>query len=187
MRRIMIIGAGGIGSHLISFLGRLGIYDITVFDDDNVEKKNLTYQNFSEVHIGMKKVDVFANVKSEPYQVLVEKQMKGYDLVVCCVDNLSTRRLVYKQGFGDDAKLKWLDLRAQARNAALISYKIDPTLMDTLLAGPDGSFSCQGSEWNGKAEEINCMHVAIAGAATQWIQRWFNNHNDVVDKMVMNI
>ena len=44
MRRIMIIGAGGIGSHLISFLGRLGIYDITVFDDDNVEKKNLTYQ-----------------------------------------------------------------------------------------------------------------------------------------------
>lgn len=56
MRRIMIIGAGGIGSHLISFLGRLGIYDITVFDDDNVEKKNLTYQNFSEVHIGMKKL-----------------------------------------------------------------------------------------------------------------------------------
>ena len=187
MRKIMIIGAGGIGSHLITFLDRIGIYDITVFDDDKVEKKNLTYQNFSEAHIGMNKVDVFGNVKSEPYQVLVAKQLKGYDLVVCCVDNLATRRLVYSQGFGDDANLKWLDLRAQARNAALISYKIDPNLMDTLLAGADGSFSCQGSEWNGDAEQINCMHIAIAGVASQWIQRWFHDNDDVIDKMVVNV
>ena len=36
----MIIGAGGIGSHLISFLERIGIYDITVFDDDKVDYFN---------------------------------------------------------------------------------------------------------------------------------------------------
>tara|TARA_R110001592_G_scaffold200056_4_gene448828 strand:+ start:3004 stop:3567 length:564 start_codon:yes stop_codon:yes gene_type:complete len=187
MRKIMIIGAGGIGSYLASFLDRIGIYDVTIFDDDKVEEKNLTYQNFTAGHLGMHKVDVFVNAKSNPYQVLVEKQLQGYDLVICCADNLTARRLVYSQGFGDDAKLKWLDLRSQGRNAALISYKIDPNLMDTLLAGPDGSFSCQGSEWDGKPEGINCMHMVIAGAATQWIQRWWNDNNNVIDKMVMNI
>ena len=191
MRKIMIIGAGGIGSYLASFLDRIGIYEITVFDNDTLEPKNLTYQNYDKEDIGLLKVNnlskVLPSVKPQPYLVLVEKQMEQYDLVVCCADNLAVRRILYKQGFNDDAKLKWLDLRSQGRNAALISYKIDPNLMDTLLAGPDGSFSCQGSEWDGKPEGINCMHMVIAGAATQWIQRWWNDNNNVIDKMVMNI
>ena len=37
-RSVMVIGAGGIGSYLVSFLNRVGIYDITVYDDDNVER-----------------------------------------------------------------------------------------------------------------------------------------------------
>ena len=31
------------------------------------------------------------------------------------------------------------------------------------------------------------MHIAIAGIATQWIQKWFNDNNDVVDKLVLNV
>ena len=56
MRKIMIIGAGGIGSYLVSFLDRIGLYDITVFDDDSVETKNLTYQNYEEDDVGLEKV-----------------------------------------------------------------------------------------------------------------------------------
>ena len=43
-RRVMIIGAGGIGSYLIPLLDKTMVYDMTVMDPDNVEKKNLTYQ-----------------------------------------------------------------------------------------------------------------------------------------------
>ena len=56
-RSVMVIGAGGIGSYLVSFLNRVGIYDITVYDDDNVERKNETTQNFCEGAVGEKKVD----------------------------------------------------------------------------------------------------------------------------------
>jgi len=126
-------------------------------------------------------------VISQPYRVLVEKQLKGYDLVICCADNLAVRRLLYRQGYGDDAKLKWLDLRAQGRNAALISYKVDENLVDDLLAGAEGSFSCQGGEWDGSPEQVNCMQIAIAGVATQWIQRWFIDNDNVADKMVLNV
>ena len=191
MRKIMIIGAGGIGSFLVSFLDRIGLYDITIYDDDLVENKNLTYQNYGLIDVGDKKVDAIvrksSNVTGEPYFVLVKEQLANNDLIVCCADNLAVRRLLYKEGHGEDIENKWLDLRSQGRNAALISYKTDPTLMDSMLEGPDGSFSCQGTDWEGEAEGIDAMHIAIAGAATQWIQKWFNDNDDVIDKMVMNI
>ena len=92
-----------------------------------------------------------------------------------------------EQDAGDDAAVKWLDLRAQGRNAALISYRVDPNLVDTLLSGPDGSFSCQGTDCDGSPEGINTMHICIAGAATQWIQQWFLDNEQVAEKLVMNI
>ena len=55
-KKILIIGAGGIGSFLIQFLNKLNIYELTVFDSDKVEEKNLLYQNFNRLHIGEMKV-----------------------------------------------------------------------------------------------------------------------------------
>ena len=46
-KKILIIGAGGIGSFLVQFLNKLNIYELTVFDSDKVEEKNLLYQNFN--------------------------------------------------------------------------------------------------------------------------------------------
>lgn len=189
-RKIMIIGAGGIGSYLVSFLDRIGLYEIHVFDDDTVEEKNLTYQNYNLMDVGTKKVEALAetfDIVPQPYFVLVKEQLVNYDLVVCCADNLAVRRLLYREGFGADCQNKWLDLRSQGRNGALISYKMDPSLMESMLAGPQGSFSCQGTDWDGSAKDIDTMHIAISGIATQWIQKWFNDNDDVIDKMVVNI
>jgi len=131
--------------------------------------------------------DMSDNITPQPFMVLVAEQLEQYDLVICCADNLAVRRLLYREGYGAECRNKWLDLRSQGRNAALISYKMDPNLMDTMLSGPEGSFSCQGSDWDGRPEGIDTMHIAIAGVATQWVQKWFNDNDGVVDKMVMNI
>lgn len=174
-RKVLVIGAGGIGSYLISFLDNLNLYDIQVNDDDKVETKNLTYQNFSEEDVGKHKVDCMkrhASVKiASPYSILTPKQLEGFDLIVCCVDNLGTRRMLY------NSNVKWLDLRSQGRNAAYVTYQADPTMYDTLLAGKDGSFSCQGESWDGSQEGIHFMHMAIAGMGAEWIQRWFNGES----------
>tara|TARA_R100001509_G_scaffold67007_3_gene37233 strand:+ start:2968 stop:3585 length:618 start_codon:yes stop_codon:yes gene_type:complete len=197
-RKIMIIGAGGIGSYLAQFLKRMNqaqrinvpethLYDITVFDGDTVDTKNLGYQAYDELDVGEKKVECIGGINPQPFNVLLDKQLHGYDLVVCCADNLAVRRLLYRQGFGSDAKLKWLDLRSTGRNAALISYKVDPKMMDTLLIGEEGSFSCQAQSWDGSAKDINCMNMVIAGMGVQWIQRWFNDNEDVTDMKMVNL
>jgi len=184
-RKVLVIGAGGIGSFLIPLLDKVELYDITVADPDIVEKKNLPYQNFNSVNIGENKALVMeynykTTKKAIKFPILTEKQMKGYDLVICCVDNLSVRRTLY------NTTVKWLDLRAQGRNAALVSHKADPKMYDMLLAGKDGSFSCQGDSWDGSNKGVHFMQVAIAGLGAQWIQRWFNEEQ-VQEYMVVNL
>ena len=184
-RKILIIGVGGIGSFLEPLLDKVGMYDISVADPDKVETKNLTYQNFSEEDVGENKASVMGNryrsIKGgSQYPILTTKQMQGYDLVVCCVDNLSVRRTLY------NSNIKWLDLRAQGRNGAFVTSDADPKMYDSLLAGPDGSFSCQGDSWDGSNSGVHFMQVVIAGIGAQWIQRWFNKE-DVKSFMVINV
>ena len=100
MKKIMIIGAGGIGSFLIPLLSKVGTdrYNITVYDPDIVEEKNLTYQNFRKTEIGNNKALCMQRrytVVGLPYKVLSGQQLEGYDLVVCCADNLDIRRTMY--------------------------------------------------------------------------------------------
>jgi len=189
-RNIMIIGVGGIGSYLAPLLKRVGVYSMFLADPDIVEEKNLLYQNFHKITVGEKKVNSLhmnGHVRSDyPIRTDVCLRKDKMDLIVCCADNLDIRRLVYRQGFQDDAKVKWLDLRAQGRNGALISYLTDPKFSDMFLQGPEGSFSCQGEQDEITPESVHFTHVAVAGMAAQWIQRWFNGE-EVKDKMVINI
>ena len=194
-KKILIIGVGGIGSYLAPLLGQTRLYDITISDPDTLESKNYLYQNYEEARVlvsGKKnKVDALeiqGNVNRSIYPILTDKQLEGYDLVVCCADNLDVRRLVYRQGFQSECRTQWLDLRAQGRNGALISYLADPLLCDTFLAGPEGSFSCQGEAFNESldAKDIHFTHAAIAGMGAQWVQRW-NVGDKIKDKMVINI
>ena len=185
-RKILIIGTGGIGSFLIPLLNKTKLYRITAYDPDIVEMKNISYQNFEREDVDEKKVAVMKKryssvVKAEPYPVLTEKQIAGFDLVVCCADNLDVRRLLYR------TDTKWLDLRAQGRNGAFISYMTPKNMFDVVLAGPDGSFSCQGDTWEGDKSGLHFTHVCIAGMAAEWIQRWFVDNDDVSNYKVMNI
>jgi molybdopterin/thiamine biosynthesis adenylyltransferase len=177
--KIMIIGCGGIGSYLISLLDRANrmgetkkmLYDITVYDPDVVETKNLSYQNFDKDHIGLSKPEALAqNYKfnAQPYKVLTPSQIQGYDLVICCADNLDVRKMLYK------SEVRWLDLRAQGRAGLLVSSDEDPKLYTTLTTGPDGSFSCQGDNWDRSNQGVHFTHVAVAGYGAQWVQRFFS-------------
>tara|TARA_R100000231_G_C5320361_1_gene163212 strand:- start:235 stop:789 length:555 start_codon:yes stop_codon:yes gene_type:complete len=184
MRKVLVIGAGGIGSFLIPILARTKLYNITVADPDIVEKKNLPYQNYEEEDVGKNKAKVMYDRYicngMKPHPILTDNQLKGYSLVISCVDNLSLRRTLYR------SNINWLDLRAQGRNCAFISSDADPQQYDTLLAGPDGSFSCQGDSWDGSNKNVHFMQCAIAGIGAQWIQRYMNDE-EVKNFGVFNI
>lgn len=106
--RVLVIGAGGLGSPALLYLAAAGVGTIGVIDDDEVSLSNLQRQVLhSEDRIGMAKVfsaeqgllAINHNVNFRPYNRRLEADtaagvMDGYDLVMDGSDNFETRHLV---------------------------------------------------------------------------------------------
>jgi molybdopterin/thiamine biosynthesis adenylyltransferase len=104
--RLVICGAGALGSLLVDNLVRHGIKLLTVIDQDRVEQHNIGTQVYDQGDIGAYKADVMrarcfraAGVELEAVaKQLTEKNiaklLRGADLVVDAFDNSASRRLV---------------------------------------------------------------------------------------------
>jgi len=100
--KIVVIGAGWIGSTTVMCLAQMGIKDITVVDFDDVENHNLASQLYKESDIGMWKVRaLWENVKAFTWTIITERYEKykpemvaDADIVIIGVDNMATRKEV---------------------------------------------------------------------------------------------
>jgi adenylyltransferase/sulfurtransferase len=106
--RVLVVGAGGLGSPLILYLAAAGVGTIGVVDDDTVDVSNLQRQVLhGGADIGTPKVDsarravhrLNPDVRLVPHQrrltaETVEELLAGYDLVCDGSDTFATRFLV---------------------------------------------------------------------------------------------
>lgn len=106
--RVLIVGAGGLGSPAAMYLACAGVGTLGIVDEDTVSISNLQRQILhSSDSLRMKKVEsakrtlgrLNPHVHVEAYDTrLSEERAKdiitGYDLVVDAVDNLTTRYIV---------------------------------------------------------------------------------------------
>lgn len=163
--KILLIGAGGIGSFFLRTLynaigaGQLpATTEITVYDPDTVEEKNIRYQDYALDDIGFDKVEAMNirwGVDGKCALVTPEVLNKEHaDLVVCAVDNAQTRREVF--AYWKRTGRYFIDMRAEGRvvsfftpgdAAGLVTSEERETrykeLMDTLASAEEGSGSCQ--------------------------------------------
>ena len=105
---VAIVGAGGIGSAVIPALAGAGTGQLTIIDDDVVDRTNLQRQPiFRDDQIGQPKADLAAEfVRALNPHVLVnavgqrltadtaEAILSGHDLVIDGCDNFATRLVV---------------------------------------------------------------------------------------------
>jgi molybdopterin/thiamine biosynthesis adenylyltransferase/rhodanese-related sulfurtransferase len=106
--RVLVVGAGGLGSPVIQYLAAAGVGTIGIVDGDRVDATNLHRQVlFGEDAIGMSKVDAaVAAVADMNHSVAVDAVARwfdadnaavlidGCDLVVDASDNFATRLAV---------------------------------------------------------------------------------------------
>jgi molybdopterin/thiamine biosynthesis adenylyltransferase len=107
--RLVVCGAGAVGSNLVDNLLRQGFRQLTVIDFDRVEAHNVGTQTYAESDVGAFKVEVlqaeaFRAVGVEiaaERQRLVERNvgrlLAGASLVVDGFDNHDSRKLVTQQ------------------------------------------------------------------------------------------
>lgn len=106
--RIVVVGAGGIGSAVIPALASAGVGRLTIIDSDVVEETNLQRQPlFRERDLGYSKADLALQfvqrlnrfVKACPQQVRIDsgnarELLADHDLVIDGSDNFATRLAV---------------------------------------------------------------------------------------------
>ncbi|MEQ8926989.1 MAG: ThiF family adenylyltransferase [Fulvivirga sp.] len=106
--RILIVGCGGLGNPIASYLAASGVGTIGLIDNDIVSITNLHRQVlYNEAHIGQSKARLTAEKLQKQNQHLKTKVFEeqltsdnalaiiaNYDLVIDCTDNFSTRYLI---------------------------------------------------------------------------------------------
>ena len=108
-KKILIIGAGGVGQHVATYLVTNGVEHLTIVDFDNAEFSNLNRQILlSEEDIGKSKVEVVKrvlNAKNKDAEIkVINKKLDSsnvseiisneYDLVVDALDNWEGKFLI---------------------------------------------------------------------------------------------
>lgn len=106
--RVLVVGAGGLGSPLVLYLAAAGVGTIGVVDDDTVSLDNLQRQVLHDTaHVGAPKVEsaretvarINPHVVIEPHPVRLDAAnaldlIGRYDIVADGSDNFATRYLV---------------------------------------------------------------------------------------------
>lgn len=106
--KVLVIGAGGLGSPLLIYLAAAGVGTIGIVDDDTVSVSNLQRQVlYTTAEVGQKKVKIAAQkllalypeieIQTYDYRLnadIAEEIFKDYHVVADCTDNYKTRALI---------------------------------------------------------------------------------------------
>ncbi len=171
--KVLVIGAGGLGSPVLLYLAAAGVGTIGVIDDDVVDLSNLQRQVVHDTaNIGMDKVESarrrIAEVNPEvtvvPYRECITREnamalIWAHNLVADGSDNFATRYLV-----GDACHLA----RRTLVSAAIMRFDGQITTYKAYARGPDDptAHPCQRCLFATQPEDPkqSCADVGVLGA-----------------------
>ncbi|MEA3310198.1 MAG: HesA/MoeB/ThiF family protein, partial [Chloroflexota bacterium] len=119
--RVLVIGAGGLGSPALFYLAAAGVGTLGIVDNDRVSLSNLNRQLlYTPAELGQSKVEQAARrlrafnpeLTINPYMTRVSREnglslVAAYDLVVEATDNLATKDLINELCVRAEVPLVW--------------------------------------------------------------------------------
>ncbi len=161
--KVLVVGAGGLGSAILPYLSASGVGTIGIIDGDRVEKSNLQRQvMYSEDSIGQLKVDIVASklkaINSETniktYNEFLNSDnaisiIENYDIVVDATDTVGIRYLINDACILANKPFVYGSVYRFEGQISVFNYKNGPT------------YRCLFKEKNTKV--INCEEAGVLG------------------------
>jgi molybdopterin/thiamine biosynthesis adenylyltransferase len=169
--KILVVGAGGLGSPVLLYLAAAGIGSITICDADQVELSNLNRQVIHSTEtLGRKKTgsasqrlrDLYPDVHiSERPERMdadnVAQLCHGVDLVLDCLDSFESRRLLNREAVR--RRLPLIHAGVQGLSGQVGVFRpADGPCLECLLPPPD-------VERTNDSASVNSAPLPILGAA----------------------
>jgi adenylyltransferase/sulfurtransferase len=175
--KVLVVGAGGLGSPLLLYLAAAGVGTIGVVDDDVVDLSNLQRQIVhDQAAVGQPKVDSAARrIRALNPDVQVETHrlrlgagnaldlVSGYDVVADGSDNFATRFLL------NDACFL---ARRTLVSAALLRFDGQVSTFKAYLGSPHPCYRCLFREPPAKNHAPSCAQAGVFGALAGVLGSW---------------
>lgn len=164
--RVLVVGAGGLGAPVATYLAAAGIGQLRIVDDDMVELSNLQRQVlFSTDEIGQPKASTAARtlhrlndeIEIEPVigrvdERSVDRLLEGVDVVVDGSDNFATRRIVNAACVRAGVPLVW---------ASILRFDAQVSVWH---AGAGPCYACVFPEAPAAGAVPSCAQAGVLGA-----------------------
>jgi molybdopterin/thiamine biosynthesis adenylyltransferase len=127
---VTVVGAGGIGSFTIPALAKMGVTNLTIYDDDVVEPHNLPNQSYRPQDLGHSKVEAIASIcgdftKVRPNAVASKLgSIRPEGIVISGVDSMRSRKAIWKNISWNPNVRCYIDARMGAEMLQI--FTIDP-------------------------------------------------------------
>ena len=152
---VTVIGAGGIGSALITLMSIMGFKDVVIFDDASVEEHNRSTTLYPKGYVGKSKVlaaeEAFMSYGDVEQKILpLEQRWNGANIsslnniVFMGPDNMKTREGVY---------LKWVD---NPRRKLLVDMRMGALGMEIVTVTKNNDYFWEDFIEDGTTEPEAC-------------------------------
>lgn len=169
--RVLIVGAGGLGSPVIQYLAAAGVGHLTIVDGDRVSLSNLQRQTVHRTEdIGQYKVDSASEfiMRLNPNTTVTVHRNRiadahdativgSFDVVVECTDNFASRKLLATAG--EEANVPMV-------SGAVVMFDGQVTVFAPHLAPDNPRFSDLYPDTLDETDLPACETVGVLGATT---------------------
>jgi len=190
--KVLIIGAGGLGTPLAAMLTATGVGVLGIVDKDTIEISNLHRQFFyCESEIGQKKAEILttklknqnSNVIFRTFTTILDENniaeiFSDFDIICDCTDNVTTRLLLDEMATNLQKPLVYAAVNAWEGMVTVLHYRKNKSLTDIF---PAETFHAQAPD-NAQTGIINPVCSIVAGfQASEVLKIILQKDDDILD------
>ncbi len=188
---VTLIGAGSIGSVTAVWLGKMGIRNLTVFDDDLIQDHNWSNQMYCEADIGRPKCEALEDIMEAFSGFIPRIVLHRYsdqplsEVVISGVDSMASRKVIWKAVRVQPQVQLYLDARMGLET--LMVYAVHPQVREDRVRYSQTLHSDESALQEPCTARTICYTPLMAASVLCNLVKRYINREPLPDKVIIDL